>query len=225
MATTLAFDVYGTLIDTHGVTRLLEQWLGDKAQVFSQTWRDKQLEYSFRRGLMNRYQPFTICTRDALEFACAFHRLTLSSHQKNLLMQSYLELPAFRDAAPALEILSNLGSTLVAFSNGEKNTVKMLLEQAGLYSYFQQVVSCEDVKTFKPNPTVYQHLIKQTQSQESETWLVSSNSFDVIGARSFGLQSVWVQRSHLSVLDPWDVMPNYTVESLAELSKRSDLFI
>ena len=50
--TTLAFDVYGTLIDTNGVVDLLEKFIGDKAKAFSATWRDKQLEYSFRRGHM-----------------------------------------------------------------------------------------------------------------------------------------------------------------------------
>ena len=52
MATTLAFDVYGTLINTHGVLSLLDDMIGDNAQAFSNTWREKQLEYSFRRGLM-----------------------------------------------------------------------------------------------------------------------------------------------------------------------------
>jgi len=52
MKTTLAFDVYGTLIDTHGVVAALTEMIGKQAQGFSQSWRDKQLEYSFRRGLM-----------------------------------------------------------------------------------------------------------------------------------------------------------------------------
>ena len=59
MATTLAFDVYGTLIDTQGVTKTLTKWIGDRAEMFSETWRNKQLEYSFRRGLMQSYQPFS----------------------------------------------------------------------------------------------------------------------------------------------------------------------
>lgn len=41
MATTLAFDVYGTLIDTHGIINALEEHVGDKASEFSRTWRDK----------------------------------------------------------------------------------------------------------------------------------------------------------------------------------------
>ena len=39
MATTLAFDVYGTLINTNGVVSLLENMVGDNAHAFSTTWR------------------------------------------------------------------------------------------------------------------------------------------------------------------------------------------
>jgi len=58
MKLTLAFDVYGTLINTHGVIEELRKHIGDAASDFSNTWRSKQLEYSFRRGLMERYQHF-----------------------------------------------------------------------------------------------------------------------------------------------------------------------
>ena len=54
MAITLAFDVYGTLIDTHGVVSELNNLVQDKAEAFSHKWREKQLEYSFRRGLMQK---------------------------------------------------------------------------------------------------------------------------------------------------------------------------
>ena len=67
MALTLAFDVYATLIDTHGVIVALEKHVGAKAHDFSRTWREKQLEYSFRRGLMQNYENFAVCTSNALD--------------------------------------------------------------------------------------------------------------------------------------------------------------
>ncbi|MBD3610314.1 MAG: HAD-IA family hydrolase, partial [Gammaproteobacteria bacterium] len=70
MSTTIAFDVYGTLIDTHGVKLVLEKHVGEQATAFSNLWRDKQLEYSFRRGLMQNYQNFAVCTRNALDYTC-----------------------------------------------------------------------------------------------------------------------------------------------------------
>ena len=68
MQPTLAFDVYGTLIDTNGVVVTLEKFMGESATNFSQTWRNKQLEYSFRRSLMQNYEPFAVCTNQALDY-------------------------------------------------------------------------------------------------------------------------------------------------------------
>ena len=70
MKYTLAFDVYGTLINTSAVFDSLEQMIGDQAKDFMETWRNKQLEYSFRRGLMNKYTDFSVCTKEALEYCC-----------------------------------------------------------------------------------------------------------------------------------------------------------
>ena len=66
MTVALAFDIYGTLIDPHGVVKQLQQAVGDGAAEFSRVWREKQLEYTWRRGLMRRYVDFGVCTRQAL---------------------------------------------------------------------------------------------------------------------------------------------------------------
>ena len=82
MTITLAFDVYGTLINTNGLVAKLHGLMGDKATAFSQTWRDKQLEYSFRRGLMQNYRDFSVCTAQALEYSCSFHRVSITENQR-----------------------------------------------------------------------------------------------------------------------------------------------
>jgi len=58
MTITLGFDVYGTLIDTAGVTAALKPFARELAPAFSNLWREKQLEYSFRRGLIT---PAQLC--------------------------------------------------------------------------------------------------------------------------------------------------------------------
>ena len=96
MKITLAFDVYGTLMNTHGVVSLLEGFIGSKAKIFSQTWRDKQLEYSFRKALMNQYEDFSICTKQALDFTCLFYGIELTEDQKTKLLNFYKSLPLRR---------------------------------------------------------------------------------------------------------------------------------
>ena len=88
MAKTLAFDVYGTLIDTHGVVAALREIVGERADAFSRTWRDKQLEYAFRRGLMQKYADFAVCTRQALDYTSASFKTELSDAQRRELLAS-----------------------------------------------------------------------------------------------------------------------------------------
>lgn len=219
MSLTLAFDVYGTLIDTHGVVVKLQEFIGDKAEEFSRVWREKQLEYSFRRGLMRRYQPFGVCTRHALDYTDTYLNAGLTADQKVALMAGYAGLPPFDDAKESLMELKAAGHALYAFSNGTADAVETLLKAAGIHDLFDGVVSVDEKQTFKPNPDVYEYLLMVTASSAETTWLISSNPFDVIGAVSYGLRSAWVQRSNTSIFDPWGVEPTSTITSLRELGR------
>lgn len=220
MPVTLAFDVYGTLINTHGVVEALHTHVGDKAEAFSQTWRDKQLEYAFRRGLMQHYESFAVCTKDALNYTCEYYRTPLTEAQKHLLLAEYRILPPFDDVSEGLALLSGGGNRLFAFSNGSADAVTTLLSSAGILDAFLGVVSVDDLKSFKPNPAVYCHFLRVSGASAGEAWLVSSNPFDVIGAVSAGMKAAWLQRSPEALFDPWGVEPTITISSLIELEER-----
>ena len=136
---TLAFDVYGTLIDTHGVIVGLEKHVGDKAAGFSRIWREKQLEYSFRRGLMKNYETFAICTSNALDYTCDFFKAPLSQKQKNDLLEMYRVLPTFKDVHEGLVRSQEAGFRLFAFSNGSADAIEMLLTNARIRDFFLDV--------------------------------------------------------------------------------------
>ena len=222
MATTLAFDVYGTLIDTHGVVAALEELVGDQARTFSNTWRDKQLEYSFRKGLMQNYETFAVCTKQALDYTCAFYGADLSGDQKQELMAIYRVLPAFDDAKEGLANLKKAGFRLFAFSNGAADALEVLLTNAGIRELFEGVVSVDDIKSFKPNPAVYAHFLRKSGATGGDAWMISSNPFDVLGAISAGMKAAWVKRSPQAVFDPWGIEPTITVSSLTELEQHID---
>ena len=213
-----AFDVYGTLIDTNGVSVLLEELIGSKSDLFMDTWRSKQLEYTFRRGLMKTYVDFNVCTHQALDYTCEKLGLDLSDDKKRDLLKVYDRLPAFPDVESGLVNLKNRGCRLFAFSNGKEESVKNLLTTAKVFQYFDDVISVDAIKTFKPDPAVYSYLLSRTKSQPSDLWLVSSNPFDVIGAVSFGLPAAWVKRSPQALFDPWGIEPTVVIESVRELN-------
>lgn len=217
MALTVAFDVYGTLIDTAGITTALESLIGERAGSFSELWRSKQLEYSFRRGLMQNYRDFSVCTRQALDFCCETLQINLEVHERTRLLEAYRYLPAFADAEQGLAQLKSAGCQLYAFSNGKPDDVRNLLQHAGIDQYLEGVVSTDEIKSFKPNPAVYAHFLRQSGACGAEAWLISGNPFDVIGAISAGLRGAWVKRDRQAVFDPWDIQPTLTVTSILEL--------
>jgi len=100
----------------------------------------------------------------------------------------------------------------------------MLLTNAGIRSYFFGIVSVDAMKSFKPNPGVYSYFLRKAATHCGNAWLVSSNSFDVIGAISSGMRAVWVRRSSGALLDPWGIEPTITVNSLSNLTEQIMLF-
>ena len=218
MANTLAFDVYGTLIDTSGIAVALQKHVGERANAFAGLWREKQLEYSFRRGLMQQYETFTVCTRHALEYACSFFAVELSENDKADLMAAYRALPAFADVETGLRELQSDGLNMYAFSNGPQADVRKLLQTAGIDNFFTDIVSVDEIKSFKPDPAVYEHFLQRAEADRSEAWLISSNPFDMIGAMAVGMRAVWVKRNEKALFDPWGITPTVTITNLSELA-------
>lgn len=222
---TLAFDIYGTLIDTAGVTSVLEKHLGaaDAAAEFSTHWRTKQLEYTFRYASMAHYRDFRVCTRQALDFCCASLHADFSEATREDLMAQYLRLPAFSDVVAGLDRLAQARLTMYAFSNGRADDLEQLLTHAGIRHYFADIISVDEISTFKPNPAVYHHFLERaatntaTKITAEESWLISSNAFDVCGARSIGMQAVWMRRNPAMVFDPWEFAPTHEIASFAEM--------
>jgi 2-haloacid dehalogenase len=220
MPEALGFDIYGTLVDPLDMDEHLRGMVGEGAERFSALWREKQIEYTWRRGLMREYADFGVCTRQALDFAALSFGLELSDDGRDGLVEEYQNLWPFPDVLPGLERLRSEGHTLVAFSNGVERTARVLLERGGVLDHLEDVVSVDDLGTFKPDPEVYRYLARRLDRPVGETWLVSSNGWDVIGAKSAGLRAAWVRRNPDAVFDPWGIEPNLVVENLEQLAGR-----
>ncbi|GGX55384.1 haloacid dehalogenase type II [Saccharospirillum salsuginis] len=221
---TLAFDVYGTLIDTGGIQTALGDALDDAelGERLSRRWRDKQLEYSFRKALMEHYQPFATCTRQALRFALAEAGRSIEPDMEDTLMDTYRHLPPFDDAKTLLAQLEDLPVRPFAFTNGEAAVATDLLSNADLLSHLEGIVSVEVIRTFKPSPRVYQHFLETTDAEPNRTWLISGNPFDILGAKAAGWRTAWVRRGDV-LFDPWDQEPDAILRTLTELPGVLDL--
>jgi 2-haloacid dehalogenase len=218
MPAAIGFDVYGTLVDPLAIERQLAPLVGDAAVQIAARWRETQIAYAFRRALMRRYIDFDHCTAQALAHTLRTYDVALSDDDRRSLLERYRQLDAFPDAVPGLAALRAQGHTLVAFSNGVEASLRALLDRAGLHEYLEGIVSVDDVRTFKPDPAVYLYLAQRLNRPLAETWLVSSNGWDVIGAKAAGLRAAWIQRNPRTVFDPWEFAPDVTVANLEDLA-------
>lgn len=210
----LVFDAYGTLFDVHSVTEAVDRRFPGRGSEVSNGWRTRQLEYSWLRSLMGRYEDFWRLTEAALIATCHAMKLPLDAGARAELMQAYLTLAPFPEVKKALAALSRM--PLAILSNGSPKMLEEVVMNAGLTGIFSHVISVNEVRVYKPSAAAYQLAVKKMGVTAGEIGFVSSNFFDVAGAKVFGFRTHWVNRSEAPA-EELGVSPDATLKSLTDL--------
>lgn len=187
------FDAYGTLFDVHAPAAQLRDRLGERADALSAVWRTKQLEYTWLRSLMRSHTDFWQVTGEALDFALEDTGLA-GEIDREALLQQYMTLDAYPDAAPALDRLRAGGLKTAILSNGEPKMLAAATGSAGLDSRLDAVLSVEEARIFKPDPATYQIAVDRLDVAAGDICFVSTNAWDAAGAASFGMRVTWLNR-------------------------------
>jgi 2-haloacid dehalogenase len=211
----IAFDMYGTVVDVGAVADACREVAPDPV-AFNAQWRAKQLEYTFLRSLMGRYQDFWRVSEQALDFTIQRFRLQVSPEQRRRLMEAWLHPTPYPEVAAALRRLAER-YPLAVLSNGSPKMLRRGLERTDLRPHFTRVISADEVKVYKPSPKVYQLAPRHLRLKKEQVLLVSSNSFDVVGAKSFGFKVCWLNRTG-APLDPLGPRADLVVKSFDELA-------
>lgn len=210
------FDAYGTLFDIHSPIAKIAGRLGDSALEFSKLWRQKQLEYTWLRSLMREHADFGQVTRDALDYSLEVFGHT-DTELRDDLMQLYLRLDAYPDARICLETLSRRSLRRAILSNGTPDMLTEAVDFAGLSNLIDEIISVEEVGTFKPDPKVYARALHRLDIQEpSAVFFVSANPWDAQAAAQFGFRVARVDRFGLRD-DNIPGRPEIVLKSLAEV--------
>jgi len=210
------FDAYGTLFDVHSVVALCEQSWPGKGAALSQLWRAKQLEYTWQRSLMGRYENFARITEASLRYACLALGLRVDDERRRSLMGAYLELSTFPEVRDVLAALKASKLKLAILSNGSPAMLRPLVANAGLRGLIGTVISVDRRKIYKPAPAVYRLAVQRMRLPKSAIGFVSSNCWDACGAKSFGFRTFWINRGGAPV-DELGAAPDHVIRSLDEL--------
>lgn len=197
------FDAFGTLFNLDIPLESIQSICGEKSERLLEIWRGKQLEYTWLRALMKNYIPFNQITKEALQFAMN----EIQVQDKSLfeiLMPVYTKANAYADVPHTLSYLKSLGIKIAILSNGTPEMLEAGAAHAGIRKHLDQLLSVEQVRTFKPDPIVYQMAVDAFSSKKSDFIFCSSNQWDIAGAGAFGFKTIWLNRAskHPEILPP-----------------------
>lgn len=192
----VVFDAYGTLFDVHSVIRRCDLLFPGKGAALSQLWRTKQLEYTWLRSLMARYEDFEAVTRAALRVASQSLGLKCTRADEDTLLQEYRQLSPYTEVPAAIAALGD--RPLAILSNGSASMLEPLVASAALTHHFDAVLSADRLRVYKPHPTVYQLAVDELRVSRERIAFVSSNFWDIAGATAFGFRTYWINRAQLA---------------------------
>lgn len=187
------FDAYGTLFDFASAAAACSDVLGDKTFAVTSLWRDKQLQYTWLRGLQGRHADFWQVTSDALDFTLDTMALGDAALRERLLAL-YRTLKCFPEVPSVLRQLKDTGFVTAILSNGSPSMLDDAVAGSHLGALIDHVLSVEDVGVFKPHPNVYQLAVDRLGVPPSAIAFMSSNAWDAHAASAFGMRVVWCNR-------------------------------
>jgi 2-haloacid dehalogenase len=209
------FDAYGTLFDVHSVVEAGRSLTADPGAL-STLWRQKQLEYTWLRSLMGRYEDFWAVTEAALRYAVQRLGLTATEPQLAALMDAYLSLASFPDVRDALARLGPRPRAIL--SNGAPAMLQAAVRSSGLEALLDHVISVDSVRVYKPAPAVYALGPRTLGVAADELLFVSSNAWDVAGAKAFGYRVAWCNRLGAPE-EQLGVRADWVITTLADLPR------
>lgn len=188
------FDAYGTLFDVNSAARAAQNSLGERWHPLAELWRAKQLQYTWLRGLTGHHRDFWQVTGDALDFAMSTMHVE-DSALRSRLMNLYLVLSAYPEVPDVLTRLKTAGMKVAILSNGTPAMLAAAAANGGIADLLDAVLSVEEVKVYKPHPSVYRLACERLKVSTGQVCFVSSNGWDAYSAKAFGFRALWCNRS------------------------------
>lgn len=205
--TTCVFDAYGTLFDVTAAAAQAAKEPGRDAlaacwQKLASDWRQKQLQYTWLRAVMNDHTDFWTVTQNGLDWAMEANGLSDPDLRARLLAL-YWELQAYPEVPHMLADLKSRGFKTAILSNGAPDMLDGAVQSAGLADLLDDILSVESIGVFKPHDRVYDLVGNRFQTARDQVLFVSSNGWDAAAASRYGFTTTWVNRSG----EPMDQLP------------------
>jgi 2-haloacid dehalogenase len=188
----IAFDVNETLLSLDPIRANLEAMFGADPPIGE--WFARLLHGSLIANTLNAFRPFGDISAEALINVAARRGLLLRAEDAVEALAPMNELPPHPDVAEGIGRLAEAGFKMVALTNGSTKVANSQIENAGLDTILQGVISVDEVGRFKPDPAPYRHAANMMGTDIADMMLVAAHDWDCAGAMTVGAQAVFVKR-------------------------------
>jgi 2-haloacid dehalogenase len=212
----IIFDVYETLLDMSEVERKVNSFL-DSNKGYA-IWFELFMQYCFADNCIGQFHHFTTIAKATMQMAGEKLGSRISESETEFVLSLLKHLPVHEGVQEGLSVLNDRGYRVAALTNSPQPVVYERMERTGLISYFEKVLSAEEIKRYKPSPEVYNWAAKKLAISKAETLLVSAHSWDIAGAAGAGMQTAYLSQRK-EILYPLAPPPNLICHSLTELAE------
>ena len=195
--TVILFDVNETLLDMTPLKKKINNLLGT-SQGF-RIWFGMLLQYSLVDNCTNSYHDFVTIAGATLSMAADGLKKSITEMQKKEAVATIKQLSAYPDVPKGLKTLKENGFRLATLTNSPAATLTAQLKYASLTEYFEQTLSIDTIKKYKPALETYKWAAEQLSVNTAEVMLVAAHGWDIAGALQAGLQAAFIERKGQSL--------------------------
>lgn len=193
----LVFDVNETLLDMTPLKKSVNALL-DNEQGF-RIWFGMLLHYSIVSNSIDAYYDFGTIAGATLSMAATSLHIKVSEDEIKAVLSKIQTLQAYPDVEKGLKLLKDHGFRLITLTNSPPHALKQQLINSNLTDYFEQALSIDSLKKYKPEASTYLWAAKELAVQPKDMLMIAAHGWDLAGASHAGLKTCFIAREGQSV--------------------------
>jgi 2-haloacid dehalogenase len=213
----ILLDVYETLVDMSDLERKVNNLLGSKRGYL--LWFELLMQYCLVDNSIEQFDPFTSIAKATMKMAGQKLDKEVRDDDIEDALEWMKHLPLHESVQEGLSLLHDQGFRLAALTNSPDHIIQERMERTGLISYFEAVLSAEQIKKYKPSLEVYYWASQKLQVPVQEILFVSAHSWDLAGAANSGMQTAYIQQK-MDCLYSLVPQPHYKARDLVDLANQ-----
>jgi 2-haloacid dehalogenase len=216
----IVFDVYGTLLDMADLERRINLLLDSKRGYT--IWFELFMEYCFANNSLDSFHDFFSIAKATLQMTGHKIGRPLSDVETNDALVLLQHLPVYEEVQSCLSELLDSDYRIITLTNAPANLVRDRMERTGLVSYFEEVLSSETVKKYKPEKKVYEWAAQKMNCTTTEILMVTVHPWDIAGAANAGLKTAFLKKGRqlLYPLSPSPDIISNNIPGLVSILKK-----